>query len=92
MQLLAQTLMQPEEPTLVLDPASDPLLRLAGWIESDIPDLADNHDYYIGQTLYDEMDRDEQEQRKFRSLKTYQPIKVAVFFVGFYEGRHVLGG
>ncbi|AFZ02272.1 hypothetical protein [Calothrix sp. PCC 6303] len=29
----------------------DPLLKLIGSISVDIPDLAENHDYYIGQTL-----------------------------------------
>jgi hypothetical protein len=39
--------------------ANDPLFKLVGCIHSDIPDLADNHDYYIGQALYEEMRRNE---------------------------------
>jgi hypothetical protein len=37
----------------------DPLLRLIGTLSIDIPDLAENHDYYIGQTLYRELDSEE---------------------------------
>ncbi len=33
----------------------DPLLKLIGSIDVDIPDLAENHDYYIGQALYREL-------------------------------------
>ncbi|MEB3210317.1 MAG: hypothetical protein VKL39_03150 [Leptolyngbyaceae bacterium] len=39
---------------------ADPLMALFGCIQSDIPDLADNHDYYIGQALREEMHRDDQ--------------------------------
>lgn len=56
LQLLTQALIlnvEPEErPEKV-----DPLMALFGCIQSDIPDLADNHDYYIGQALYEEMHR-----------------------------------
>jgi hypothetical protein len=38
---------------------SDPLLRLIGSLNTDVPDLAENHDYYIGQALYQELKRDE---------------------------------
>ncbi len=41
------------------DLANDPLFKLIGCIHSDIPDLAENHDYYIGQALYEEMHRNE---------------------------------
>ncbi|MFN6518417.1 MAG: hypothetical protein RMY29_028565 [Nostoc sp. CreGUA01] len=34
---------------------TDPLLRLIGSLSVDIPDLAENHDYYIGQALYQEL-------------------------------------
>ena len=34
---------------------ADPLLQLIGSLSVDIPDLAENHDYYIGQTLYQEL-------------------------------------
>jgi hypothetical protein len=33
----------------------DPLLALAGTIESDITDVADRHDYYIGEQLLREL-------------------------------------
>ncbi|MEO1210217.1 MAG: hypothetical protein AAFX78_11810 [Cyanobacteria bacterium J06638_20] len=59
-QLLAQTLMRLEASASVPDLASDPLLQLAGCIESDIPDLADNHDYYIGRALHNEMHGDDE--------------------------------
>jgi predicted DNA-binding antitoxin AbrB/MazE fold protein len=35
--------------------ADDPLLRLAGTIESDVTDAADRHDQYLGQALADEL-------------------------------------
>lgn len=38
---------------------SDPLLQLIGSLSLDIPDLAENHDYYIGQALYQELGRNE---------------------------------
>ncbi|NMF58887.1 hypothetical protein [Pseudanabaena yagii] len=34
---------------------TDPLLRLIGSIDVDIPDLAENCDHYIGQDLYQEL-------------------------------------
>ncbi len=34
---------------------NDPLLRLSGTIDSDISDVADRHDYYIGKSLLKEM-------------------------------------
>jgi len=48
-QLLTQTLI----PMTV--PESDPLMALFVSIQSNVPDLADRHDYYIGQSLYEEM-------------------------------------
>ena len=33
----------------------DPLLRWAGAIDSEISDVAERHDYYIGQALYREL-------------------------------------
>ncbi|UBF28146.1 hypothetical protein K9N68_09800 [Kovacikia minuta CCNUW1] len=33
----------------------DPLVQLFGSIKTDIKDVADNHDYYIGQALYQEL-------------------------------------
>jgi hypothetical protein len=35
--------------------ASDPLLQLAGIVDSDITDVGERHDEYIGQAIYDEM-------------------------------------
>jgi len=34
-------------------------LRLIGSLSIDIPDLAENHDDYIGQALYQELKKDE---------------------------------
>ncbi|MEB3191936.1 MAG: hypothetical protein VKL42_16465 [Snowella sp.] len=34
---------------------TDPLLKLIGSLNIDISDLAENHDRYIGQTLYQEL-------------------------------------
>ena len=49
LQLLTQLL------TPLPDPETDPLLKLIGCINSDIIDVAENHDYYIGQALYEEL-------------------------------------
>jgi hypothetical protein len=54
-QILTQTLIPTTPPP---DLTNDPLFQLAGSITSNIPDLAENHDYYIGQALYEEMNRD----------------------------------
>ena len=51
---LSQQFLQPTAPDLT----DDPLFKLAGCITSNIPDLAENHDYYLGQALYEEMNRD----------------------------------
>jgi hypothetical protein len=40
-------------------PETDPLIALFGSIQSNYSDLADRHDDYIGQNLYEEMYRDE---------------------------------
>ncbi|PZV12510.1 MAG: hypothetical protein DCF20_17445 [Pseudanabaena sp.] len=37
---------------------TDPLLKLIGSLNVDIPDLAENHDHYIGQYLYQELQVD----------------------------------
>jgi hypothetical protein len=34
---------------------NDPLIALLGTIKSDVPDLADNHDDYLGQALHKEI-------------------------------------
>jgi hypothetical protein len=54
-QLILATLTQKFLSPSVPDLTHDPLFQLAGSITSHIPDLAENHDYYIGQTLYEEM-------------------------------------
>jgi hypothetical protein len=51
LQLLTQSLIPAIDPDL----ANDPLFQLAGCITSDLTDIADNHDHYIGQALYQEM-------------------------------------
>jgi hypothetical protein len=51
LQLLSQQLTNPSEIEGVQQTETDPLLKLIGSISVDIPDLAENHDYYIGQTL-----------------------------------------
>jgi hypothetical protein len=38
--------------------APDPLFKLAGCITTNLTDVASNHDYYIGQALYEEMNHD----------------------------------
>ena len=54
--LVLQWLTQKFTPASVLSPlANDPLIALFGSIQSNYPDLADNHDHYIGQALYEEM-------------------------------------
>lgn len=57
-QLIIQALTQKFLPPSAPDLTNDPLFQLAGSITSNIPDLAENHDYYIGQALYEEMHRD----------------------------------
>lgn len=56
LQLLTQSLTPTAPPP---DPKTDPLHQLIGCIDTDIPDIAENHDHYIGQALYEEMHRDE---------------------------------
>ncbi|MCU0552954.1 MAG: hypothetical protein MUC48_26790 [Leptolyngbya sp. Prado105] len=52
LQLLIQNL-TPASP--MPDAKTDPLLKLIGCINTDISDVAENHDHYIGQALYEEM-------------------------------------
>lgn len=40
---------------IVVPPEEDPLLKLAGSIDSGPADAADRHDYYIGEALAKEM-------------------------------------
>jgi hypothetical protein len=65
LQLLTQKLMPADvQPSIVAnspapDRSLDPLFRLAGCITSDLTDVAQNHDYYLGQALYGKMHQDE---------------------------------
>ena len=54
-QLILAALTQKFLPPSESDLANDPLFQLAGSITSNIPDLAENHDYYLGQALHEEM-------------------------------------
>ena len=53
--VLAQQLNPSSQPQAEQPIESDPLLRLIGSLSIDIPDLAENHDHYIGQALYREL-------------------------------------
>ena len=55
LQVLSQQLTTPSLSQSVQQSEADPLLRLIGSLSVDIPDLAENHDYYIGQALYQEL-------------------------------------
>lgn len=57
--LILQLLTQKFPPASDQSLENDPLIALFGSIHSSYPDLADNHDYYIGQALYEEMHRNE---------------------------------
>jgi hypothetical protein len=50
-----ETLAQELVSTAVQKLEEDPLLRWAGAIDSEISDVAERHDYYIGQALYREL-------------------------------------
>ncbi|MBV8127814.1 MAG: hypothetical protein ACLQU5_25335 [Isosphaeraceae bacterium] len=50
-----ETLAQELVSTAVQELEEDPLLRWAGAIDSEISDVAERHDYYIGQALYREL-------------------------------------
>ena len=50
-----ETLAQELVSTAVQELEEDPLLRWAGAIDSEISDVAQRHDYYIGQALYREL-------------------------------------
>ena len=55
LQLLSQQLTILFQSNSVQQVETDPLLRLIGSLSVDVPDLAENHDYYIGQALYEEL-------------------------------------
>jgi hypothetical protein len=65
LQLLTQKLMPADAPLPIVansttpDRSPDPLFQLAGCITSDLTDVAQNHDYYLGQALYGKMPQDE---------------------------------
>ncbi len=50
-----ETLAQELVSTAVQELEEDPWLRWAGAIDSEISDVAERHDYYIGQALYREL-------------------------------------
>jgi len=50
-----ETLAQELVSTAVQELEEDPLLRWAGAVDSEISDVAERHDYYIGQALYREL-------------------------------------
>jgi hypothetical protein len=55
LQVLSQELTNLAQCETIQKTETDPLLRLIGSLSMDIPDLAENHDYYIGQALYQEL-------------------------------------
>ncbi|MEM8642170.1 MAG: hypothetical protein AAGG51_25660 [Cyanobacteria bacterium P01_G01_bin.54] len=60
LQLVSKQLTLPPQPGSNAQQAeADPLLQLIGSLSVDIPDLAENHDYYIGQALQRESEGNE---------------------------------
>ena len=59
LQVLSQQLTNLSQPNSVQQVETDPLLRLIGSLSIDVPDLAENHDHYLGQALYQELKGDE---------------------------------
>ncbi len=55
--LVLQWLTQKFTPASESSLENDPLIALFGSIQSNYPDLADNHDHYLGQALAAEMHR-----------------------------------
>ena len=55
LQLLSEKLIDSSRLEDTQKSETDPLLQLMGSLSVDIPDLAENHDYYIGQALYQEL-------------------------------------
>jgi len=55
LQVLSEQLTNPSRLRAAQQAEVDPLLQLIGSLSVDIPDLAENHDYYIGQALYQEL-------------------------------------
>ena len=59
LQVLSQQLTTLLPPNLVPQVETDPLLQLIGSPSVNVPDLAENHDYYIGKALFQELKGDE---------------------------------
>ena len=59
LQVLSQQLITSSQTNSIQQTDTDPLLRLIGSLSVDIPDLVENHDYYIGKALYQELRVDE---------------------------------
>jgi hypothetical protein len=55
LQVLSQQVTAQPQPPTAQSTEIDPLLPLIGSLTVDIPDLAENHDYYIGQALLREL-------------------------------------
>jgi hypothetical protein len=55
LQVISQQLMTLLPSNSVPQVETDPLLGLIGSLTIDVPDLAENHDYYIGQALCQEL-------------------------------------
>lgn len=55
LQLLSQQLIALLQANSAQSVETDPLLRLIGSLNIDVPDLAENHDDYIGQALNQEL-------------------------------------
>lgn len=56
LQVLSQELTAQLQPPGTQSPDVDPLLLLIGSLSVDISDLAENHNYYIGQALLQELE------------------------------------
>ncbi|MBD2578646.1 hypothetical protein [Oscillatoria sp. FACHB-1406] len=59
LQLLSQQLTISSQSESEQPGETDPLLRLIGSLNVDVSDLAENHDYYIGQALRQKLKRNE---------------------------------
>ncbi|MBE9168302.1 hypothetical protein IQ238_12525 [Pleurocapsales cyanobacterium LEGE 06147] len=55
LQVLSEQLTNPSRLGGIQQAEADPLLQLIGSLSVDVPDLAENHDYYIGQALHREL-------------------------------------
>jgi hypothetical protein len=55
LQLLSEQLTSLPKLGAVQRTEADPLLQLIGSLSADVSDLAENHDYYVGQALHREL-------------------------------------